>query len=425
MLNDYAREPVPEGMGVSGWRIGLIYIGVGLALPAFLMGAGVGISLGLSKAVLATLVAGTILWATAALTGSVGVQTKLSTYMITRFTFGRYGVWPINIIMAITLFGWFGVTIAMFSQAIDTLFSEQFGIALGTTVWNLIGGALMISTAIWGFRGLDKLSLVAVPLITILLVVTDWNALQLMSFRQILSVPGDNSMSFGVTVSIIVGAWMVGATVLPDIARYGRSKKDAVFGAFLCFVPGLLLILTTSMIPALATGKSNIITVITGFGWPVISTLILLAAAWSSNDNNLYSASLSLSSLVPKIGKWKITLVAGVIGTLLAILGIMENFISFLILLGIFVPPVAGVFITDYFLRKDHYHFDNLDQIVNIRMLALLSWGVGSLIAFCTLPSDSHGFAFFQLSTIPALDALLTSALSYLVIYMAVETRAE
>lgn len=38
MINDYSREPVPENKGVSGWKIGLIYIGVGLALPAFLMG---------------------------------------------------------------------------------------------------------------------------------------------------------------------------------------------------------------------------------------------------------------------------------------------------------------------------------------------------------------------------------------------------
>lgn len=423
MLNDYAREPVPEGMGVSGWRIGLIYIGVGLALPAFLMGAGVGIALGLSQAVLATLIAGIILWATAALTGSVGVKTKLSTYMITRFAFGRYGVWPINIIMAITLFGWFGVTVAMFSQAIDALFSDQFGITLGSTIWSIIGGALMSSTAIWGFRGLDRLSLIAVPLITALLIITDWNAIQLKSFGQIVAIPGDNSMSFGVTVSIIVGAWMVGATVLPDLARYGRSRKDVMFGAFLCFIPGLLFILTAAMIPAIATGESDIIKVMTGFGWPVLSILILLAAAWSTNDNNLYSASLSLSSIVPNIVKWKITLAAGVVGTLLAVVGIMENFTSFLVLLGVFVPPVAGVFITDYILRKDYYRFENFNHIENVRTTGLLSWGFGSLIAFSTLPSGSYGFALFQLSTIPALDALLASAFSYLLMYKVIQIR--
>ena len=61
MFQDYARQPVPTNKTVSWWHIGMIYIGVSLTLPAFLIGATIGNSIGLVNGLLATLIAGIIL----------------------------------------------------------------------------------------------------------------------------------------------------------------------------------------------------------------------------------------------------------------------------------------------------------------------------------------------------------------------------
>ena len=162
MFNDYAQVQVPPEKGVSGWHIGLIYIGIGLALPAFLLGSRVGASLGLTQGMLAIVASGVILTLVGGVTGAIGARVRLSTYMITQITFGRMGANVINLLIAATIAGWFGIIIHMFARSLDTLLIEQFSLHFGIVPWGLVGGALMTSTAVWGFKGLDKLSLLVV-----------------------------------------------------------------------------------------------------------------------------------------------------------------------------------------------------------------------------------------------------------------------
>ena len=46
------------------------------------------------------------------------------------------------------------------------------------------------------------------------------------------------------------------------------------------------------------------------------------------------------------------TVAAGVAGTLVAIVGVTDVFIPFLLTLGIAIPPVAGIYLVDYFAVK-------------------------------------------------------------------------
>jgi len=415
MLNDHEREQVPLQEGVSGWHIGLIYIGIGLALPAFLIGSEIGLSLGLNQAMLAIIASGVILTLVGGTTGAIGARLRLSTYLITQITFGKMAAKAINLLMAGVIMGWFGIVISMLAHSMDTLFIEQFSLHFGVVPWSLVGGGLMIATAVWGFKGLDKLSLVVVPLLFGLLIATNWHVLGDTDLSHILALPGDGSIPFGVTVSMMAGGFMMGATNMPDISRYGKSMKDGAIGAFLCFLPGMFVVLTLSALPALATGQMNIIDIMTGFGWPIAGTLVVVLAAWSSNDNNLYSASLSLASVTRKVEKWKITVVMGAFGTVLAILGILDGFVTFLSLLGVVIPPVAGVYVADYFVRKREYQQADVAGAPNFRSVAVLSWVTGSLVAFCTLPADTGGLGVVTITNISVLDGLLAGAIALLI----------
>nr|VFJ64176.1 MAG: cytosine permease [Candidatus Kentron sp. FW] len=413
---DHAREPVPAGEGVRGWHIGLIYIGVGLALPAFLLGSRVGISLGLTDTMLAIIASGVILTLIGGATGAIGARVRLSTYMITQITFGRIAAKAINLLMAATIMGWFGITISMLAHSLDTLFIDQFSLHFGVIAWSIISGMLIISTAVWGFRGLDKLSLLVVPLLFSLLIATNWHVLGETDLTHALALSGDGSIPFEVAVSMMAGGFMVGATNMPDISRYGRTMKDGAIGAFLCFLPGMLVVLTLSALPALVMGQTDIIDIMTGFGWPIAATLVVILAAWSSNDNNLYSASLSLASVIREVEKWKITVIMGVFGIVLAVLGILDGFVTFLSLLGVVIPPVAGVYIADYFIRKADYQRADVASAPNLRPVAISSWAIGSLVAFCTLPENTGGWGVATLTTISVLDGLLAGAIALVVL---------
>nr|VFJ48054.1 MAG: cytosine permease [Candidatus Kentron sp. FW] len=410
--HDHAREPVPTGEGVGGWHIGLIYIGMGLALPAFLVGTQIGTALGLGATILAIVLSGLILTAVGATTGAIGAKVRLSTYMITQITFGRLGANIVNLLIACAIAGWFGVIVHMFASSLNSLFIEQFSLDFGITVWSIFGGILMVSTAVWGFQGLDKLSLLAVPLLFGLLIVTNWHILAETTLSHVLSVPGSGTISFGVAVSMMASGFIGGAAIMPDISRYGKTTKDGAIGAMLCFLPGMTVVLTLSAIPAIAIGELDIVKVMTGFGWPIASTLVVIMAAWTSNDNNLYSASLGVASVVRNAEKWRITIVIGSVGTLLAVLGIMEKFIPFLNVVGVVTAPMAGTYIADYFVRKAEYERADVDSAPAFRPVALISWAVGSLVALCTLPEAAGGQGIIELTTVSALDGLLAGMIT-------------
>lgn len=55
--------------------------------------------------------------------------------------------------------------------------------------------------------------------------------------------------------------------------------------------------------------------------------------------------------------KWRyrwLTLILGLAGTALSVMGIISHFIDFLILLGVLFPPIAGVMLVDYYVLRTH-----------------------------------------------------------------------
>ena len=132
---------------MSWYHIALIYTGVAITIPAFLLIANVAESLGYWRAGLAVLLSCLILSFFGVGTGIIGAKTNLSSYMIITRVFGKKGSVLINILFAVTLAGWFGVTLSFFAQAANNIMN------LGNQIWLVIGTMLMVLTAICGFRG--------------------------------------------------------------------------------------------------------------------------------------------------------------------------------------------------------------------------------------------------------------------------------
>jgi cytosine permease len=47
-----------------------------------------------------------------------------------------------------------------------------------------------------------------------------------------------------------------------------------------------------------------------------------------------------------------VTILVGTVGSVLAALGILTHFIDFLIILGVVIPPIAGIMVTEYYLVR-------------------------------------------------------------------------
>lgn len=408
-VNDYEREPVPQEERKGWLHLSLIWLGIAIALSATVLGGTLGGGLSLSEAILASLLGSLVLALVSAFCSIVGAKTGLSTGLVSKFALGRYGSYAVSIIVAIALFGWFGVQLALFGASFQNVIKNVLGIEINVTVLVIIGGVLMTSTAVIGFKAIEKLSKLAVPLMSLLLLASLWRVIAQYEGPSLGEVPlfGD-PLTLGLAVSLVIGSLAIGAVISPDIARYAKTPKDAVIASFSGFLVGFSAVLIIAALLAKATNEVDIVSIMLGLGWGTFAMLILILAQWTTNDNNLYSAALGFSVIFKKIPKYQLTIIAGIVGTVMAVAGIYDHFIPFLIFLSALIPPIGGIYVADYLLNKNKYHFNNLDQMTNMNPIGLTTWVVASLVAFSTTSAPS-GFGLFSLTQAPGLDAFIVA----------------
>jgi cytosine permease len=412
-FNNHSNSPIPDRETVSGWKIAMVIVGISITLPAFLVGAEVMFALGALQGLAAIVCAGAILTVVAILTMLVGAKCRLSTYNILQFPFGQQGAKYINLLLSLSLFGWFGVTATLFGQACQQAVLELFALDLPSALYTALGSLLMVCTALFGFSAIERLSRLAVPLMLLVLLSSVVTLMSDYSLAEVLAIPGHKGplSEFSIAVSAIVGAFMVGATIVSDMSRFSRGSKDSLIGSLLSYGSGSLLILIAAGIPSLVTGEKDLMNNLyqTGLGAPAL--VIMILATWTTNTNNLYSASLGIAQVLPRVPDGVITLACGVLGGAFGLLGIMEYFVDFLLILGVAIPPLAGIYLVDFYrLHRSRYELHTLASQPPVNWRAYLAWVCGILAGL--LSSES----LLQITTVPACDAMLTGGLSYWVL---------
>ena len=93
------------------------------------------------------------------------------------------------------------------------------------------------------------------------------------------------------------------------------------------------------------------------------------------------------------------TLLAGAVGAMLAVAGIINEFVSFLLLLGVIFPPIAAIFVIDAFRSRQTQ--------TAVHWPAIITWLASAGIAILA------NAGYFTLTTVPALDATLAATLIY------------
>ncbi|MDI4707234.1 hypothetical protein MKZ48_22000, partial [Pseudoalteromonas shioyasakiensis] len=110
-----------------------------------------------------------------------------------------------------------------------------------------------------------------------------------------------------------------------------------------------------------------------------------------------------------------LTIIAGIIGTTLSVMGIYDHYIPFLNVLSVLIPPIGGIYTADFIFRHREYRFTNIGNIANVRVLSLANWLIASVVAFMTTPSPT-GFGLFTITGASGIDAFLVAFIIQIVI---------
>lgn len=404
LTNDYSRGRVPDAATVSSYRITAVMIGAMITLPVFVMGVELSQSLGIIRGIAAFSLAGAILAALAGATGILAANSRLTTWLILQYPFGTAGAKLVSAFIGVTILGWYGATVDIFARAVEAIVLELGGEAVDRRLYLISASLLMTAVAFFGFKGLDRLSKLAVPIM--LLVMTGLVISAVTSF----AAPTDVTprLTVAKAVSAIVGGFSVGVTMFPDVCRYARSGKDAMVASSFSFGLGVPIIMLFAAVPVVWSGERDFLAMILVLGLGVPALLLLLLATWTTNAYNLYSSSLVYATILQQVRKWKLVIAVGIVGTLISLLPILDNLLHFLNFLAVMIPPLAGVYLADfYLLHKQRYDQETLRQIPRFRPVAFAAWLAGAAFAYLS------SIDVATLTTVPALDAIAVSFVVY------------
>ena len=185
------------------------------------------------------------------------------------------------------------------------------------------------------------------------------------------------------TSGAAAGGLKVAVVIMPDLCRYARDGGQAVIASFMAFTQGWPIVMLLAAVPSISSGKRDLMTTITNLGIGMAGLGLLLLATWTTSANNLYSSSLLLAAIFKRVPKWKLAVAGGMIGMVIALSGIADNFISFLLMLGVVMPPIAAIYVCDFFvLRRGAYEASQLNANAAINWPAFISWLAASGVGF-------------------------------------------
>lgn len=405
----------------SWGSIAMVWIGSMICVPALMIGGMLGSGLSLGTCALAIIVGYAIVCAYMCFVGMQGCDTGLPTAVMASGALGEKGSkYIISTILAIACIGWFGIQAAVCGASFSSMFSEITGVAVPVWLSSIIWGIIMLATACFRFSGLKWLNRIAVPLLLIVLAYTMIHTFATGGMETLSSYVPAAPMPFVSAVSLTVATFAVGAAISGDYCRFAKSRKDVIKSSVLGVLPAGLAMLLIGAVLSITAGSYDISVVLSSSGLPVLGLIALILATWTTNVSNAYSGGLSLSILLGQDEQKSqlTTAVAGIVGTVLAAVGIMNSIQGFLSLLTAFVPAVVGTLIADYWIIGKG-RIENFEIREGVYAPGMISFVAGALVAcitggtFAAIP----GLAFLNIPFfIGPINGIIVAMVVYIVI---------
>lgn len=377
---------IKESERQSWLSLAMIWTGSMICIPCLMIGGVIGTGLSLGEVVLAVLAGYGIVCIYMCLVGIESCDTGMPTVSMASSVLGKKGAqFIISLMLAIACVGWFGIQSAVCGESFSVMIAGITGFEIPSWISSIFWGIVMLLTAVYGYNGLKILNFIAVPALVIVLVYSMILAFSSGGLETVMSFVPASRMSFISAVSMVVASFALGGVISGDYSRYARSRKDVVKSTVLGVFPSGMVMMLIGAILSIVTGQYDISLVLAAVGVPALGLVALVLATWTTNVTNAYSGGLAVSNLFNGgEDKFRISCaVAGLIGTVLAAVGLLSKFEFFLNILSALIPPIAGVMIASYWIvgkgRKE-----NLVQKEGWYLPGIIAFAVGALVAYIT-----------------------------------------
>lgn len=432
-LYEFEREPVSEDNLQPKRHFAGLFAGEHVAGTEFVIG-GLFISLGATvQDVLVGLLIGNLL---AVLTWTficapIAVQTRLTLYWYLRKIAGPGTTLLYNILNACLFCILAGCMITVSASAVRVFLdmytplsvpaqngwlpTADAGGALFAVVVILIG-AVVVTLAIFGFKRLAQFSSICSPWMILMFLAGGIVSLpyitshtagvstigSLSDFWQVgreniwRGVNADGNPNPGSFWQVAAFAWICNLAMhgsLSDMAlfRYARTHWYGLFSAIGMFIGHYMAWIAAGMMGALTMLmlEQNSLTGIDPgelayrtLGFAGIIAVII--AGWTTSNPTLYRAGLAFQAVTPNWPRWKVTLVAGIATTIIAISPkVFTGLLNFVGIYGLLLVPIGGVVFAEHWIfpRIGYTRYWASYRKVVLSWPALVTWAIAIVFA--------------------------------------------
>jgi len=330
--------------------------------------------------------------------GVIGTQERIPALVSTRISFGEYGSYLFSVLNVLQLVGWTAVMIIAAARSANEISKLLWGMDQ-LSVWTIgIGGLVLLWIVLGREGGLKKANMLAVFLLFGITLV-----LSTVVFKDstALSAPPAGGMSFGQALELSVIMPLSWLPLIADYTRFAKNKKSAAWGSGLGYFAGSCWMYIIGLGAAIAAGNAEPSAMMLAANLGLSALGIVVLATVTTTFLDAYSAGVSFANIFPKLNEKRIALVMTVIGTIAALWFNIEQYESFLIIIGSVFAPLFAVLLTEYFIVKNR----KVQAKMLINWGALLVWALGVGMYYQFIKMD-----FVLGATIPV---MLITALLY------------
>ncbi|GIH60184.1 purine-cytosine permease family protein [Microbispora siamensis] len=404
-FDSHGIEPIsPSARDSTPWQQFWIWTGANIAPINWVLGA-LGVTLGLSliETIVVVAVGNLVGCAVFGLFNVMGHRTGVNQMVLGRAAFGRRGAIVPGLVQGLLTMGWVGVnTWVVLDLVLATL--AQMGIQGGTGLKYLVAAVIMgvqLVLALYGFYAIRTFEKYTVPATVALMALMTVLAVSQADPQWTTAAAAPESKITAVTqlLTAIGVGW--GITWLPYSADYSRfvragaSARSVFWSTALgMYVPTVWLAALGAYLAASGSGADPAGLVTSTFGVMAIPVLLLIMhGPVATNILNLYSCSLAALSVGIRIARWKLTLIAGLVASVVLAVFVRADsfahaFDNWMVSILVWISPWASIVLVDFFLLRrgridvlSLYRDDALSGGGTGRP-ALISLGLGLLAAW-------------------------------------------
>ena len=348
------------------------------------------------------------------LAGKIGSDNSIPSIVSMRPSFGIYGSYLLTILNILQLIGWATFEITILSKA-ASIITHGF---INFYIWSIIFGIITIVFGISGPLGIikqwiNKFAIWIVYGSTIIMLINLILSSSGLLHNTTSLIANNNSFDFFNSLDLVIAMPLSWLPLVSDYNRFAKNSKNAFFGTFIGFTITNILFYLIGVLLGINDVFEILFAIQTFFYGFIL--LILIVDEIDNVFADIFSSAMSFKNIFNKINYKYLVISFTVLSCILSNIIPINQYESFLLLVGALFSPLFTIVLIDYYILKRgkvkiEEFYNKCDKF---KISAFFSFFIGSLIYLILSPISPIHIQNINIgSTIPSMAVSLISFIS-------------